>query len=110
MKHGLSNSAVKKICGVFARYPQVEKVLLYGSRARGNYKNASDIDMTICHAGDTGKFLLSKIYFELDDLLLPYMIDLSLLEDIEDPGLLEHIRCVGVPLYVKAAESLPPPA
>ncbi|MGR3914669.1 MAG: nucleotidyltransferase domain-containing protein [Gammaproteobacteria bacterium] len=103
MKYGLSDSVIEKICGVFARYPQVEKVLLYGSRARGNYKSASDIDMTICHAGNTDKFLLSKIHFELDDLLLPYMIDLSLLEDIDDPGLLEHIRRVGAPLYVKAA-------
>jgi len=103
LNHGLSDSVVKKIHSVFARYPQVKKVLLNGSRARGNYKRASDIDMLISAAGNTDKYLSSKIYFELDDLLLPYMIDMSLLEDIDAPGLLEEISRVAVVFYDRAA-------
>ena len=38
---------------------------------------------------------------ELDDLLLPYMIDLSILRDISDPDVVEHIERVGTPLYEK---------
>jgi len=41
MKHGLKESTTEEICEIFSRYPQVEKAILYGSRAKGNYKNGS---------------------------------------------------------------------
>jgi len=44
LRFGLNESTIENICAVFARYPQVEKAVLYGSRAKGNYKNGSDID------------------------------------------------------------------
>lgn len=46
LRFGLKEAAIQKICGVFARYPQIEKAVIYGSRAKGNYKNGSDIDLT----------------------------------------------------------------
>jgi nucleotidyltransferase substrate binding protein (TIGR01987 family) len=45
-------SHIHKITGVLARYPQVEQTVLYGSRAKGNYKNGSDIDMTLSGGKD----------------------------------------------------------
>jgi len=61
-------------------------VILYGSRARGNYRNGSDIDLAL-----VGKELdlttLFKVETELDDLLLPYKIDLSIHHKIENPDL-----------------------
>jgi predicted nucleotidyltransferase len=47
LRFGLKESVIRKICSVLARYPQVEKAILYGSRAKGNYKNGSDIDLTL---------------------------------------------------------------
>jgi predicted nucleotidyltransferase len=47
MKYGLKDDVVKKIINVFSKYPQIEKAVLYGSRAKGNYKNGSDIDLTL---------------------------------------------------------------
>lgn len=47
MKYGLSERTIEKLREVFAHYPQVEKVVLYGSRARGTYKTGSDIDITL---------------------------------------------------------------
>ena len=47
MKYGLPESAIQKIQAVLRHYPQVEKAILYGSRAKGNYKNGSDIDLTL---------------------------------------------------------------
>ncbi len=52
MKYGLSEQTRQKICDVFVQYPQVEEVVLYGSRAKGDYKNGSDIDLTL-HGGDS---------------------------------------------------------
>jgi predicted nucleotidyltransferase len=101
MKYGLPDDTIKKICQVLAHYPPVEKAVLYGSRAKGNYKNGSDIDLTLY--GDAGLTLqvLSKIITELDDLLLPYTIDLSVLNDISDLDVIEHIQRVGVIIYNK---------
>ena len=40
MKHGLPEHVLQKIRAVFARYPQVERAILYGSRAKGSHKTA----------------------------------------------------------------------
>jgi len=100
MKYGLPQSALRKICAVLSRYPQVEKAILYGSRAKGNYKNGSDIDLTL-HGADLSLNVLYKILNDLDDLLLPYTIDLSIFHDIDDPDVIEHIERVGVAFYDK---------
>ncbi|MEK7700213.1 MAG: nucleotidyltransferase domain-containing protein [Planctomycetota bacterium] len=85
LRFGLKESTIQKICAVFARYPQVEKAVLYGSRAKGNYKNGSDIDLTLCGGADLTLGVQYKIMEELDDLLLPYTIDLSIFRDVSDP-------------------------
>ncbi|MFA6568709.1 MAG: nucleotidyltransferase domain-containing protein [Victivallales bacterium] len=107
MHFGLKDSVVQKICGVFSRFPQVGKAVLYGSRAKGNYKNGSDIDLTLCGGEDLTLNILYKIMEELDELLLPYSFDLSILHDISDPDVLEHIQRVGVTFYEKEDKSRP---
>lgn len=99
-KFGLKQTTIDKINGVFSGHPQIEQVILYGSRAKGNYRGGSDIDLTIKGEAVTLTQLL-KIETELDDLLLPYKIDLSLLHKIDDPDLIDHIRRVGIVFYDK---------
>ena len=101
MNYGLKDSVIQKICNVFSKSPQVEKAVLYGSRAKGNYKNGSDIDLTLCGGADLTLKVLYKIMEELDDLLLPYSFDLSIFHDISDPEVLEHIRRAGATFYEK---------
>jgi len=95
---GLPSTAVEKIRDVLASHPEVERSVLYGSRAKGNYKNGSDIDLTI-YGEDLNHTLLLKILNELDDLLLPWMIDLSIFNQIDTLSLREHIERVGVVFY-----------
>lgn len=103
--HGLSEKTVQKIQGVFASFPQVEKAVLYGSRAKGNFKPGSDIDLTLM--GDRiDDRLSSKIYWALDDLLLPYQIDLSLFAKLKHPELIDHVRRVGVVIYERSPASV----
>lgn len=104
MKYGLPETTVEQICGVLARYPQAEQAILYGSRAKGNYKNGSDIDLTLCGGADLTLKVLYRIMDELDDLLLPYTIDLSIFRDISDPAVVDHIRRVGVTFYEKTEQ------
>ncbi len=106
MKYGLSPSTIAKIRAVLERYPQVEQAILYGSRAKGNYKNGSDIDLTLRGGADLTRHVLYRILDDLDDALLPYTIDLSIWNDISDPDVLAHIRRVGIVFYDKARQPL----
>ncbi|MEO8120953.1 MAG: nucleotidyltransferase domain-containing protein [Rhodoferax sp.] len=104
-RFGLPGSAIDKISSVFARYPQVEKAVLYGSRAKGNYKPGSDIDLTLMGQALTQR-LLGDIAEALDDLLLPYSIDLSIFADLNHPDLQAHIERVGVMFYLRSVAGI----
>lgn len=91
---GLNNSDIEKIRNVVALYPQVEKVILYGSRAKGTFKPASDIDLTLVGT-KLNLSIQQKIEGELDDLMLPYKFDISIYHQISNKELIEHIERVG---------------
>lgn len=101
MKFGLQETTIEKICSVLVRHPQIEKALLYGSRAKGNYKNGSDIDLTLVGGPDLTMKVQYRIMDEIDDLLLPYTFDLSIFNHISDPDVVDHIQRVGVTFYEK---------
>lgn len=101
MLYGLKESVVKKIQQVLSNHSDVQKAVLYGSRAMGNYKPGSDIDLTLEGAALTLK-QLNDIEDKLDDLLLPYELDLSIFRQIDSPDLLEHIKHVGLIFYSRA--------
>lgn len=99
-RFGLKESTIEAINDVMARHPDVESAILYGSRAKGNYRNGSDIDLTL-----TGKNLthnsMGRLEIEIDDLLLPYSFDISMLSHIDNPDVVDHIHRVGIPFYTK---------
>lgn len=98
--YGLSNTQISKIHSVFSNYEAINKAILYGSRAKGDFRNASDIDL--CLRGENLDLnLLLKIETELDELLLPYKIDLSLYHKIENENLIDHIKRIGLVFYEK---------
>jgi len=99
--HGLPENVIHKILGILAGYSAIEQVILYGSRAKGNYRSGSDIDL--CLQAPTLLFSQQlEIENRLDDLLLPWKIDLTLRHNIENPALQEHIGRVGVPLMKRS--------
>ena len=98
MKYGLSESTVEKISAVFSGFPAIERAVLYGSRAKGNFKTGSDIDLTL-HGESLTPRLCATIAETLDELLLPYGIDLSLFDSLDSLALREHIARVGVVFY-----------
>lgn len=101
MRYGLPEATIERIGRVLARHPQVEEAILYGSRAKGTYKNGSDIDLTLRGGADLTLPVLYRIADELDDLLLPYRIDLSIFANINDPAVLDHFQRVGCVFYAK---------
>ena len=110
MNSGLTENTTVEIRAVFVNHPEVEKVILYGSRAKGNYREGSDIDLTLLGAGMTPS-ILGQIRGDLDDGPLPYRFDLSILSQITDADLIDHIRRVGVVFYERdSVGRLQPPA
>ena len=104
MDCGLKQDVMDKINNIFEKYDEVQEVVLYGSRAKGNYKPGSDIDLTLKGRGLNLK-LINKINIELDDLLLPYTFDLSVYDAIDSPALIEHIQRVGTIFYKRKQEN-----
>ncbi|HXH99111.1 MAG TPA: nucleotidyltransferase domain-containing protein [Sphingobacteriaceae bacterium] len=101
MKFGLRDKTIKKINSVFAEFNQIDEVIVYGSRAKGNYRNGSDIDLTI-KGEKLNLHFLNQISLKIDDLLLPYIFDLSIFRQISNQDLIEHIERVGQTFYKRA--------
>lgn len=95
---GLSKDIFDKMNAVFRNYKEIKSVLLYGSRAMGNFKPASDIDISIV-GQEIDLTLQNEIEFALDDLMLPYKFDISIYNTVISPELIEHINRVGIQIY-----------
>lgn len=98
MRFGLEEPVIARIQTVLARFPEIQRAVIYGSRAKGDHKPGSDIDLTLF--GDRlNSALLSSISAYLDDLMLPYTFDLSIFDELEHTDLREHIERVGQTFY-----------
>lgn len=100
MRFGLEEMTLQKIISVFVQFPAIEKVVLYGSRAKGTFRNGSDIDLTFY--GENLKLqTIYRIDEALDDCMTPYMFDLSIFTHISNDDLIKHIERCGVVIYEK---------
>ena len=97
---GIKSNDMEKIQMIFRNYSNVEQVILFGSRAKGNYKTYSDIDIALIGT-DLNLTVQQKIENDLDDLLLPYKFDVSIFHKIGNQDLIAHINRVGKLVYSK---------
>lgn len=99
MKFGLSDRTIKELRNFFKKFPEIEEVKIYGSRAMDNYEEGSDIDFAIY--GDINHDLLAKIIYEIDELPTPYKYDITDYNTLGHKNLKEHIDRVGKTFYKK---------
>jgi len=107
--YGLPAGSMAQILCLLQSDPAVEAVLLYGSRALGRQRPGSDIDLCLV-APTLGLGELLQLHARLDDLLLPWSIDLQLHHQIDHGPLLEHIDRVGIRLGAGLQPPDPPGA
>ena len=97
--YGLNPEDLNKIVRVVYSHSKVVEIILFGSRAKGTYKEGSDIDLALITRQPFTLFELNTIKVELDELLLPYKIDLIEFDKISNVDLVEHIKRVGKKLH-----------
>ncbi len=95
---GLTENEVSLICSVFNNHPLVDIVKLYGSRAKGNFNNRSDIDL-VAYGKKLNRFEIADLLMDLNDLDIPYMRELQDYSNIQNQRLLEHIDRVAIIFY-----------
>ena len=99
MQYGLSDRTLDTLNTIFRKYPGIKQAVLYGSRAKGNYRRGSDIDLAL-KTGDDFTFTdLLHIAGDFDDSDMPYFVDVSIYDGLSNPELKAHIDRVGKLLY-----------
>ena len=106
-KLGLVEGDLQSVVSVLIQFPEVELASVFGSRAKGNYKNGSDLDIAI-----KGKQLSFMIVARINSILneetsMPYRFDVLNYETITNNELKEHIDRVGLVIYNKNNASVP---
>lgn len=100
MLYGLNENIIDRLKNIFVQHNEISEVILYGSRAKGNHKNSSDIDITI-KGQDLSLSLINKISTNIDDLFLPYTFDISIYHHLKNKELIDHIDRIGKVIYKK---------
>jgi len=94
-KYGIPCEVWESMLQIFRKQAPQCEVILYGSRAKGNFKPGSDIDLCLRDSAFTNRDMLA-LKTALDDLELPWEIDLAVYHNINNSLLIEHIDRVGI--------------
>ena len=94
MTGGLSDKHWQQILKVITKHPNIHEIILYGSRAMGNFREGSDIDLALKGDNITSK-QLTQIGLDYENLYFPWRLDMTLYEEITNDQLREHINRVG---------------
>ena len=98
VKHGLSSSIVRQLCAVFERYSDIRAVYLFGSRAKGNFRDGSDIDLAVVAPEMTAE-TFNTLWDEIDDLPIVFKLDCLHFESLSNDLLKKKIEAEGVLFY-----------
>lgn len=99
---GLTRQQLELLQQLFKKHPAVQKVKLYGSRAKGTFHERSDVDLVVFGEG-IDRFLIAELLLDLEDSNLPYSVDLQNYHELKNRELIEHIDRVGVVVFEREA-------
>ena len=100
---GIYPESYAKIQEILRSYHSIDEVLIYGSRAKGNYREGSDIDLTLKGSADSND--VSNLINDFNDSSLPYLFDISIYDNLTSESLKSHIDRVGKRFYKKDLET-----
>lgn len=98
-RFGLRADDLETIIAVLSGYPAVKTAVIFGSRAKGNYKVGSDVDIAL-HGVEMGDRVAADVAYQLnEETIMPYRFDVLNYHTITNPDLIAHIDRVGRPFY-----------
>lgn len=97
---GLNEKESHTIRGILSKYPEVEEAVLFGSRARGDNKLSSDVDLAV-KGKNLSSRVIARLWDELSESDFPYFVDIVNYQTITNPALKENIDSEGFVFYVK---------
>ena len=74
MKYGLKDSYLQNIIHTLQEYKEIKEAFIFGSRAKGNYQDSSDIDIAL--KGDINLKLIAKLKAVFEESNIPYFVDI----------------------------------
>lgn len=95
---GLPDEQKKQLRSLFEKHPEITEAVLFGSRAKGGFREGSDIDIAL-KGRELNSLLLVELNEEYEALYLPWKLDLIIHDRIKNPALKEHIQRVGILFY-----------
>jgi Nucleotidyltransferase domain. len=98
---GLKEDDLQNIIDILQQQPEVEEALIFGSRAKGNYRAGSDVDMAIKGDGINLKIITHISYLLNEETVMPYQFDVLNYHSIRNLELVEHIDRAGISFYKK---------
>jgi predicted nucleotidyltransferase len=102
MRYGIPDKSMEMIINALEKIPEIDKTIIFVSRAMGNYKNGSDIDLAV-FGRQVSNETVNKLKIELnEELPLPYYFDIICYDSIKNDELKKHIDMHGKPLYEKS--------
>jgi len=96
---GFSDEILHSIQSILERNECIDKAKIYGSRAKGNYHDRSDIDLAI-YGKNIDRFGLAAIQLDFSESDIPLIVDVHHYQGINNALLLEHIDRVGKTIFV----------
>ena len=99
MSRQLPPPTLERLRKVFADYPDLAEVKVYGSYATGKATPRSDIDLATIGISD--RYLLGRLILDLEDLPIPQKCDVRAYEKLNHEPLKRHIDTQGITIYLK---------
>jgi uncharacterized protein len=95
---GLNENDISTIVSILKQHNEVDEALIFGSRAKGNYNNGSDVDIAL--KGQISFETISRISYLLnEETIMPYKFDVLNYHTLQNMQLADHIDKVGIMFY-----------
>ena len=98
-RFGITEKSYNYIVSYLKTKPEIEAVILFGSRAKGNYKKGSDIDLAIKGKESSPELAIDIESFINEEIPVPYTVDIVDYNSLQKKELKDHIDRVGVLFY-----------
>jgi uncharacterized protein len=99
LRFGLYEEDIEKIIEILCKNEKIEEAIIYGSRAKGNYKKGSDVDIALLGLSITSDDVSTVSYILNEETIMPYHFDIRNINTIRNDELIQHIQRVGITIF-----------